>query len=119
MRQKLPDRRYCETFDDVVLGCPATFFMGYGRYVGDGVKEIFVNLSEKSDNSLLEVMLRDIAIMVSRELQHGSTPEDLAKSLTRDPKGAAAGPAGEVIDVIIPMNKRIIAEYLAREAEAA
>ena len=85
-RQRLPDRRLCETFEFRHAGHDFTLCTGFYR---DGhVAEIF--LSARHVGSPLEAIARDAAIVVSIALQCGANFETIRDALTRDHDGGPA-----------------------------
>jgi hypothetical protein len=98
-RNRLPNRRACETYEAIVLDSQLTISEGYD---GAGVlKEIFVNITDKSKDSHLEAALRDEAVLVSHSLQRGATVADLAHSVVRNPDGSALTHIGVILDSMV------------------
>jgi hypothetical protein len=46
----------------------------------------------------IDIGARDAAILASLALQHGGSPDELGRALTRNGDGSAAGPLGAVLD---------------------
>ena len=105
-RQRLPNRRPCVTYDRKILGINCTISYGYQNLAGiGGVKEVFIDAAKSGE--MMESIMRDQATITSIALQHGATPEELAKSLTRntpvegDEVGLPASPIGVVLDDMV------------------
>jgi hypothetical protein len=62
------------------------------------VIEIFLN-AEKVD-SMADAISSDLAILISMLLQYGCTPEQIAKSMKRNPNGMPATLFGHVADLV-------------------
>lgn len=96
-RERLPNKRPHEVREFEHGGF--RYVAGIGRF-GDGkVGEIFLTTSAKG-GSVLDAWSRDAAIVTSLALQHGVGEETLRKALTRDERGRAAGPVGELLDIL-------------------
>ena len=96
-RERLPARRAHEALSFVHGGFAYT--AGVGRF-GDGrIGEVFLSASVKS-GTIIESWARDAAVLASIALQHGADPETIRKALTRDERGKAAGPVGELLDLL-------------------
>lgn len=109
MRTKLPNRREHETeiFD---WGPPgrATFnvFVSAGYDDFGRLREAFVRVGGRvgSDRDFL---LDDIAVLISRELQHEDSLDSMAAGMGRDEAGQPTSLVGAVIDLLVKMQ----AEY--------
>lgn len=96
-RERLPDRRYSETL---------TFVHDGQKYHGsvswfvdsDRVAEIFLIASKPG--SVMEAIARDSAVSASLALQYGVPAQALQTAVTRDDNGNAAGPLGQLLDLI-------------------
>lgn len=106
MRQRLPNRRPCITFDRQIMGINCAVSYGYQNVAGiGGVKEVFIDAAKSGE--MMESIMRDAATLTSIALQHGASPEELAKSLTRntpvegDDVGLPASPIGAVIEDMV------------------
>ena len=98
-RERLPARRASVTFEVEHAGY--LYSVTAGVY-GDGrIGEVFVTprLKVKS-GSLVEAIARDGAIVLSLALQHGCPLETVRAALTRDERGAPAGPIGALCDAL-------------------
>jgi hypothetical protein len=95
-RERLPDRRPCETLEFERDGIRVKLTVGFKS---DGqIGEIFINAGHA--NSMMDAILSDVAIVASLALQHGCTVRQLAHSIKRDHRGLAASPLGAAIDRI-------------------
>jgi hypothetical protein len=95
-RERLPNRRACESF---------TFELGGLRFtatisrIADGrIGELFLN-NHKSGNQS-DTNARDAAIILSFALQHGADVDAIRKALCRDAAGRALSPVGAALDII-------------------
>src|SRR5262245_32775042 len=86
-RERLPNRRYVETFDLMVAGLPYTCTVG--RFADGRLAEVF--LSNHKSNSAADTAARDAAIAFSFAVQHGADRE--ARFARRFVATAAAAPA--------------------------
>lgn len=97
MREVLPQRRYCESFD---LAFPAYTSKLYTVTLGchpDGrLAEVFIS-SHRKVGSDSDLAARDTAILISMGLQHGATLEGLTDAITHDAAGRPEGLAGQVL----------------------
>lgn len=105
-RTRLPNRRPCITYDRKIMGINCTVSYGYRDVHGaGGVKEVFIDAAKSGE--MMESIMRDQATLTSIALQHGATPDELAKSLTRntplegDEIGLPASPIGVVLDDMV------------------
>src|SRR5262245_26588285 len=95
-RERLPDRRQCETFEIEAAGLP--YIATIGRYSGGRIGEIFIRA--RKVGSAADTAARDAAITASIALQHGADAETIRRALCRDAAGRATGPLGVVLDLI-------------------
>lgn len=105
VRHRVADRRQLETscfrFDN------HGYTIGLGRevecierdYPLGPVVEIFLN-AEKVD-SMADAISSDMAILISKLLQHGCSAAEIAKSLKRNAAGVPATLIGHVADLIL------------------
>ena len=94
-RQRLPNRRYAETFAFELGGLAYTCTVGFA----DGrVAELFI--SSHKNGSSADTNARDAAIAFSFAVQHGADPDAIRRALSRDSRGNASGPLGAALDVI-------------------
>jgi hypothetical protein len=96
-RERLPNRRRCESLEFEHAGLQFTATAGF--YRDDRIAEIF--LSSHKPGSAVEAVGRDAAIVVSLALQHGADIKTISNALTRDHDGTAATALGAAIDAII------------------
>ena len=96
-RQRLPNRRFKETFEFTHEG--VGFTASYGRDVQGRVKELF--LSGGKAGSVIEAMMCDASTAISIALQNGVEPTDLAHSVVRNPDSTPASPIGVVLDDMV------------------
>lgn len=97
-RQRLPNRRECETYEFEREGLNYT--VSYGRpHQGGPVRELFINAGKSGTN--MESIMRDVATAISIALQSKASPEDLAHSITRNPDGSPASPIGQILDDMV------------------
>lgn len=103
MRQKLPDRRPCETYTAIFQGVKCAVSYGYtdaaSYLAGEKPKEVFIDAG-KSETDIYSVM-RDAATVTSVALQHGISPAELAHSSIRNPDGSPASIIGDVLDDMV------------------
>jgi hypothetical protein len=88
-RIRLPDRRQNETREIVVDGRRFTLTVGFGP--GGLPLEVFAD--GHREGSDMQAILHDACIVISHALQHGATPEALARSMCRVPRFDAGGPS--------------------------
>ena len=96
-RQRLPNRRFNETFEFTHEG--VGFTASYGRDVQGRVKELF--LSGGKAGSVIEAMMSDASTAISIALQNGVEPTDLAHSVVRNADSTPASPIGVVLDDMV------------------
>ena len=95
-RQRLPDRRYSETFELEAGGLRYTATIS--RFADGRIGELF--LSNHKSNSQSDCNARDAAITFSIAVQHGADPEVIRRALCRDSQGNASGPLAKALDLI-------------------
>src|SRR5271166_918543 len=96
MRNRLANRRRCDTFE---LNCRGLRYICSVGYFPDGdIAEIF--LSNHKAASAADVAARDAAIAASLALQHGATIESIRAALCREQDGSASGPLGMALDIL-------------------
>jgi ribonucleoside-diphosphate reductase alpha chain len=95
-RERLPDRRLCESFSYQHGGLKYT--ASIARY-GDGrFAQIFV--SNHKSGSDADAAAKDSAVICSIALQHGVPIDTIRKALLRDARGNPASPMGAALDII-------------------
>lgn len=76
-----------------------TFTGGFGYYPDSGkVGEVFISAGKP--NSARDIDIKDAAIAASLALQYGCPIETLRKAFLRNPDGTAAGPMGQIFDLL-------------------
>jgi hypothetical protein len=93
-RERLPNRRQCESFEFLHAGHPFTLCAGF--YADGRIAEIF--LSSHKPGSPIEAIARDAAVTVSIALQFGADIETIRTALTRDHDGGPATLLGAALD---------------------
>ena len=93
-RERLPDRRGCETFD-LRVGA-AVFAVTVGVYADGKIGEVFV--AGAKCGSDMDAVMRDAAILLSLALQHGVSREVIKGALTREQNGSASSVIGVIVD---------------------
>jgi hypothetical protein len=96
MRQRLPNRRACETFNFICNNLNYT--ASISRFPDGRLAEIF--LQNRRNTSQSDAAARDSAVVCSLALQHGVPAETIRHALLRDPRGVAASPLGAALDLI-------------------
>jgi hypothetical protein len=96
-RQRLPNRRRCESFEFRHAGLDFTLAAGF--YPDGRVAEIF--LSSHKPGSPIEAIARDAAVTVSIALQFGADLETIRAALTRDHDGGPATLLGAAFDALL------------------
>lgn len=95
-RQRLPNRRQCESFK--IFHSGVHFTVSAGFYQNDKLAEIF--LSAERPGTPLEAIARDAAILASLAFQHGVNLQTIRAALTRDHDNGPATPLGAAPDAI-------------------
>jgi hypothetical protein len=95
-RERLPNRRSCESFEFRHAGLD--FTLCAGSYSDGRIAEIF--LSSHKPGSPIEAIARDAAVTVSIALQFGADLETIRAALTRDHDGGPATALGAALDAI-------------------
>jgi hypothetical protein len=100
-RQRLPNRRYCESFNCELNGLK--FTASIGRFTDNRVGELFL-VNHKSGNQS-DTNARDGAILLSFALQHGADINVIREALCRDSNGRALSPIGAALDLIAQRDR--------------
>ena len=95
-RERLPDRRQCESFTFELDGL--RFTASIGRFSDGRIGELFLT-NHKSGNQS-DTNARDAAIILSFALQFGADIETIRRALCRNSQGRALGPVGAALDII-------------------
>jgi hypothetical protein len=69
-----------------------------GRFSSGEIAEVFVSNGKRDSQS--DIACRDLGIICSIALQFGAPIDVLRNALSRDPRGDALGPLGQVLDYI-------------------
>ena len=89
-RNRLPNRRLCESFTFELDGL--RFTASIGRFADGRIGELFLT-NHKSGNQS-DTNARDASIILSFALQHGADINEIRKALCSNSKGRALGPVG-------------------------
>ena len=100
-RQRLPDRRACESFTFELDGL--RFTATVGRFADGRIGELFLNNHKAGNQS--DTNARDAAILLSFALQHGADIESIRRALCRDSQGRALGPIAMALDLLASEGK--------------
>jgi ribonucleoside-diphosphate reductase alpha chain len=95
-RQRLPNRRSCETFTFEHGGMKYT--ASIARYADGRLAEIFISNCKTGSDT--DAAAKDSAVVCSIALQHGVPLETIRKALLRDARGNPASPLGRALDII-------------------
>ncbi len=95
-RTRLPNRRLNETQEFNRDGINIKMTVGF-KPAGE-IGEIFLNADRT--NSMLDVLMSDVAIIASIALQHGVPLDQITRALKRDKFGIASSPIGAALDRI-------------------
>jgi hypothetical protein len=95
-RNRLPNRRLCESFEVEVAGLRYT--ASVGRFPDGRIGELFI--SNHKINSHADTNARDAAIVFSIAVQCGADPEVIRRALCRDGQGRASGPLAAALDAV-------------------
>jgi hypothetical protein len=95
-RQRLANRRFCETFAVEAQGM--RFTATISRFNDGRLAEIF--LSNHRAGSDADACACDAAVVASLALQHGVPVETIRKALMRDSRGQARTPLAAALDQI-------------------
>ena len=99
-RERLPNRRACETFNFQVEGlryCATVSWFADGR-----VGEVFIDNHKVGSQSRGNAT--DAAVAASLALQHGCTIDVLRGALLRDVRGRATTPLGVALDLVADLK---------------
>jgi hypothetical protein len=93
-REKLRNRRSCETFGFEHAGMK--YRASIARYADGRLAEIFV--SNHKSGSDADAAAKDSAVVASIALQFGVPLETIRRALLRDPRGNPSSPLGAALD---------------------
>jgi hypothetical protein len=96
IRERLSNRRQCETFDFECNGLPYT--ASINRFADGRLSEIFLSNAKAGSHS--DSAAKDSAVVCSIALQYGVPLDVIRKALLRDSRGAASSPLGVALDRI-------------------
>ena len=96
-RERLPNRRACESLEFRHAGLDFTLAAGF--YPDGRIAEIF--LSSHKPGSPIEAIARDAAVTVSIALQFGADLETIRQALTKDHDGGPATLLGAALDKLV------------------
>lgn len=99
MRELLPMRRHCETFNMTFGGQLTTFAVTVGYYNDGRPGEVFID-GAKSGTEMIAIT-RDGAVLLSLGLQYGVPLTTMQHAITRNADSTAATIIGAVIDRIV------------------
>jgi hypothetical protein len=103
MREKLPNRRACETFSFVCNDLDYT--ASVGRFPDSRLAEIFLSNAKAGSHS--DAAARDSAVVCSLALQAGVPADVIRKALLRDTRGIASSPIGCALDLLANTGETI------------
>jgi hypothetical protein len=95
-RERLPNRRLCETRNFECHGLP--YAASIGRFPDGRLAEIFLSNSKAGSDS--DAAAKDSAVVASIALQHGVPVDVIRKALLRDAQGRASSPLGVLLDLL-------------------
>jgi hypothetical protein len=96
-RRRLPQRRAAIAVEVEHAG--HHFRMQIGRFPDGALGEVFLDAAKQ--NSALDALAADAAILISLLLQHGATPAEIGHALRRASDGTAASLIGAVVDRLV------------------
>ena len=95
-RERLPNRRWSETFTLEHYGLH--YVASFSRFDDGRVAEVF--LQDHKPGSQSDSNARDAAVAASLALQFGCPLDVLRRALLRDAQGRASTPLGRALDII-------------------
>jgi hypothetical protein len=95
-RERLPNRRKCESLEFRYAG--HSFTLTAGHYPDNRIGEIFI--SSNRAGSQVEAIARDAAVTASIALQFGADLQTIRAALTRDHDGGPATLLGAALDAL-------------------
>jgi hypothetical protein len=95
-RQRLPNRRFSESFNIEVSGRKYTCTVS--RFSDGRLGEIFLSNNKAGSDS--DTAAKDSAVVCSIALQFGVPVETIRRALMRDSQGRPNGPLGAALDLI-------------------
>jgi hypothetical protein len=97
-RDRLPQRRYGETFELKHGGQNTPFQITLGFYPDGTIGEVFI--SGAKAGSEVEAVARDGAVLLSILLQYGAPLETIKHAITRNSDGSPSTIVGAVVDML-------------------
>ena len=97
VRERLPNRRDCETFSIEVAGLHYTATVSH--FANGEPAEVFIANHKRGNAS--DLAARDAGLLISLCLQHGCAAETIAHAISRNSNGTAAGVVGAVLDKVL------------------
>lgn len=95
-RVRLPNRREADTITFEHHG--RRFVMTVGRDQFGEPRELFLDTGRPGDD--LNMMARDLAVLASLALQHGTPLPVIADALDKDQDNRPAGPLGRALEIM-------------------
>jgi hypothetical protein len=95
-RERLPNRRYSESFEFELNGLHFTATVS--RYADGRLGELFLSNHKQGNQS--DTNARDAAILLSFALQHGADIGVIRGALCRDGAGNPLSPIGKALDLL-------------------
>jgi hypothetical protein len=96
MRERLPNRRSCETFSFICNALNYTALIG--RFPDGRLAEIFISNTRSGSHS--DAAAKDSAVVASIALQHNVSVDVIRHALLRDSQGCPSSPLGAALDLI-------------------
>jgi hypothetical protein len=94
MRERLANRRSCETFNIVCNNLDYT--VSIGRFPDGRLAEIFISNGKSGSDA--DAAAKDSAVICSIALQHNVPLETIRHALLRSSSGVASSPLGTALD---------------------
>ena len=101
-RQRLPNRRACETF--AFEHGSMKYTASIARYDDGRLAEIFI--SNHKIGSDTDAAAKDSAVICSIALQHGVPLETISHALMRDARGNPSSPLGTALDLLVAQDEQ-------------
>jgi hypothetical protein len=95
-RERLPNKRYCETRAGQHNG--AALIVTAGFYPDGRIGELFITAGHV--NSALDALASDAAIAISFALQHGADLAAITSAMKRNSQGEPSSPIGAALDLL-------------------
>lgn len=96
-RERLPDRRGGET---IKFRCwNMSFHATLGHYPDGRLGEVFLSAGKLTLDA--DIIAKEAAIILSFALQYGASVEEIRSAMPRQSDGAAQGPMGTLMDLIV------------------